>query len=397
MNLEFGTSRRVIFGAEEFRRAGDLAAEQGKRAYVITGRSARREGGPWSHLVERLAARRVEHESDYVAGEPAVREVDAMTARARKFAPQVIIAIGGGSVLDTAKAVGALLTNGSDEISVRDFLEGVGAGKGVFWPSVPVIAIPTTAGTGSEVTKNAVIRSDDGTFKKSMRSPLMRPEVALVDPNLTMSAAPDITAASGLDAQTQLIESITSRRAAIFTDGLAWQGLELVGWALERVCVNQIDYEAREAMAMAALLSGITLDNAGLGAVHGLAAPIGGMFEIPHGVVCANLLPEITEANIRSARAKASGDEAAHRALIRYRRIACLFNGGFECEAEELAEFLMEQRSALRIPPLSKYEMTAQAIPRIVAECRGGSMKTNPVDLSDETLADILSRVLLRS
>ncbi len=391
---EFGAPRRVIFGEGEFARLGQIASEYGHRAAIVATRSAMKPGGAAEIAGGLLKENRIEFTHFEIAGEPTVSDIDALTKRAREFQPDLIIGLGGGSALDAAKAVGALITNAEADQSVLDFLEGVGKGSVISKPSLPVIAIPTTSGTGSEATKNSVVRSDVPAFKKSMRSIFMRPEVALVDPARTRTLPREPTAAGGMDAVTQLIESLVSSRASILTDGLAWQGLELAAWALERAVANPADREARSAMSMAALLSGMTLDNAGLGAVHGLAAPIGGLFDIPHGVVCANLLPSITAANIHLARVKSGEDEIAHRAILRYRRIACLFNGGFDCEAEELVVFLSERLTALKLPNFKSYGMDEASIPKIIAGCRGGSMRTNPVELSDEILSELLTEQL---
>jgi len=393
MNLEYGCSRRVIFGPEELNRLGSLAAEYGKRALLLTGSSSLRSSGTLPRIEELLRSAGVAVESASIEGEPTVCSIDDELRNARPLSPQVIIAIGGGSVLDAGKAIGTLLTNTENaRDSVLDFLEGVGRDRKVGKPSIPVIAVPTTAGTGSEVTRNSVIRSDDYTFKKSMRSHFMRPEVALVDPVLTMSAPAWITAACGADAETQLIEAYVSRRASVFTDGIAREGLRLVTWALEHAMLNPEDDEAREAMAMASLLGGIALDNAGLGAVHGLASPLGGRFDIHHGVICANLLPEITEGNIRLARSLADSDELARRTLDRYREIAEITGAGNR--VEDLVEFLTFQRSLMDIPRFNALGVHEDDIPEIIANCRGGSMKTNPVELPDEAIAGVLETLI---
>lgn len=384
VKLEFGTSRRIIFGRGEFKKLAPLAAEYGRRAIIVTGRSAARESGPLDIAIGMLKPAGMTLATMSAGGEPTVCGVDELTAEARGFKPDVLIAIGGGSVVDAVKAVAAMLTNTTtaDE-SVRDFLEGVGSGRKIEHPSLPVIAIPTTAGTGSEVTKNAVIRSDDRSFKKSLRSPFMRPEIALVDPDLTATSPLDVTAACGMDAMTQLLEAYVSKNASVMTDGMAHDGLKMVSWALERAFLDPKDMAAREAMALASLLSGIALDNAGLGAVHGLASPIGGFFDIPHGVVCANLLPEIIAANLHTSHMHTRYDEAAHRAVTRYRDVAVLLNGGFDCEAEALVEFLKSQRRSLQIQDFGHFGITRRDIPKIIANCRGGSMKTNPIVLDD--------------
>lgn len=382
MQLEFATAGRVIFGSDEFKQLGDLAAGFGERVFVLTGATSAHQSGLIERLDGLLAARMLTTRKAEIDREPTVSLVDAISAGAREFNPSCIIALGGGSVLDVAKAVGCLLTNGG---SVEEYLEGLAAPpRAIEKPSVPVIAVPTTAGTGSEVTKNAVIRADDGSFKKSTRSPLMRPAIAVVDPMLSATMPPAVTAASGMDAQTQLIEAFTSRRAGILTDGLVREGLSLISTALEQAYSNPNDLAARESMAMASLLSGMALDNAGLGAVHGLASPIGAMFEIPHGVICANLLPEITEANIECAR----NEDPTGKTVRKYQDVARMLTGDSEGMLKRLVTTLRIQRRTLRIPPLGTFGFSAEDIPRILAGCRAGSMNTNPIHLEDAVLAE---------
>lgn len=402
MKLEFGGPGEIIFGSGSIRRAGELARRFGARAAIVTGGASLRASGALERVEADLRGHGVESLALGAAGEPTVAMIDELVARAREFAPDCVLAIGGGGAMDAGKAVAALLSNaaagdsshGSPLESCREFLEGVGSGRAISRPSTPVIAAPTTAGTGSEATKNSVIRSDDWTFKKSMRSPFMRPAISLVDPELTMGAPAAVTAASGADALTQLVEAFVTARRNTFTDGLAREGLRLAAWALERVHVQPDDLEAREAMAMASLIGGVALDNAGLGAVHGLASPIGAFHDIPHGVICANLLAPITAANIRAAREREDDDPAALDVLKRYGDLAQLFNGDFACEPEPLAGFLEFRVQQLGIPTLGACGMTAGDIPRVIANCRAGSMRGNPFELDDATMAAAIERAL---
>lgn len=387
MNLEFATSSRVIFGRGEFKRAGELAESLGKRALIVTGKASQHASGNLDRLTQQLRAREIPSLALTVDREPTVGLIDSLVNEARAFNPEVIVAIGGGSVLDAGKAVGALLTNPG---SVLDYLEEVGAGKAIAHPPVPMIAVPTTAGTGAEVTKNAVIRDDAKKFKRSMRSPLLRPEIALVDPMLTVTAPASVTAASGLDALTQLIEGFTSRRSGILTDGLAREGLTLISSSLEQAYFNPEDPDARESTAMASLLGGMTLDNAGLGAVHGLASPMGAMFDAPHGVICANLLPEITRLNIDAL----EDDGANSKTLAKYQEISRILTGDKQGQTGRLITMLKLLRRTLQVPRLPSYGMRAEHIPAIVAGCRGGSMQTNPVYLSDAVLTEMLKEAL---
>lgn len=389
MNLEFAMSSRVVFGKGEFGRVGSLAESLGSRILVMTGReSARREGilDRLESIIRPLALR---FEYLEVAGEPTMELIEGLLAEAGKYAPEVIVAIGGGSVIDAAKAVSFLLTNEGDLI---DYLEGVDGGKPILTKPIPVIAVPTTTGSGSEVTSNAVIRGtiEGKPFKRSLRGPLLRPEIALIDPVLSMSMSSEVAAWTGMDAQAQLLEAFTSRRSGILTDGFAREGLGLVATALEQAYFNPKDQEAREAMAMAALLGGMALDNAGLGAVHGLASAIGALFDIPHGVICANLLPEITNANIRLA-----GEAEGHdRLLDKYREFARIASGKIDDDVQRLITTLKLQRRTLKIPPLDSFGVTHEHIGEILALCRTGSMATNPVYLSDTVLRSILTKLI---
>lgn len=394
MIAEFGTSGRVIFGKGEFRRVGELCAELGRRAFIVTGKSSLKASGALDQALEAMRIAGIACSTGIVSGEPTVGRVDALAEEARQFMADCVVAVGGGSVLDAGKAIAALATNADSGVSAIEFLEGVGTGRKVDRPPLPMLAAPTTAGTGSEVTRNAVIRADDRSFKKSMRDRKMRPTIALVDPALTMGSPQPVTAASGADAETQLIEGFVSMNAGPLTDGFAREGLRLTRWAIERVNLMPFDQVAHEAMSLASLLGGIVLDNAGLGAVHGLASPIGAMFDAPHGVICGNLLPDITEANIAEAKARSKTDDAAHDTLRRYAEVALCFQGDFACDPSELPETLRIKRDALKLPPLSSYGIREEHVPSIVAQCRGGSMRTNPFALSDDQLAGILRRAI---
>lgn len=387
MNLEFATSSRVIFGRDELNRIGELAGSLGARALLVTGRASMKESGALKRIDNLLTQQMVSASAVSIEREPTVSMIDRLVDEARSYNPEFIIAIGGGSVMDAGKAIGCLLTNGG---SAQDYLAGDQPARVVSKRSTPVIAIPTTSGSGAEVTKNAVLLSERDQCKRSMRSELIRPEIALVDPNLAMTMPTETTAATGVDAQTQLIESFTSRRAGILTDGLSREGLALIAAALEEAFFHPDDVDVRESMAMASLLGGMTLDNVGLGAVHGLASPLGGMFEIPHGVICANLLPEITEANLEAI----GKDKSLGKAMARYQEIARILSGDPEGKVSRLVTTLRLQRRTLRIPPLRSFGVREEHISAILANCRGGSMDTNPVYLEDVVLRDVLRTVI---
>lgn len=300
----------------------------------------------------------------------------------------VVVGIGGGSVLDAAKAIAGLLPL---DCSVLDFLEGVGPQRIYPGPALPFIAVPTTAGTGSEATKNAVLslRSSEG-YKKSFRAELLVAQHAIVDPDLLRTCPPDLVAANGMDALTQLLESYVSLKANAFSDALAWSGLERVVDALPALYFSRDDDRARAGMAYAALLSGITLAQVGLGSVHGLAAPLGAFFPIPHGVACGTLVAEATHVNIVALRER----QPDAMALQKYAQVAKLFTGQEYASAERacqgLVDYLTQLTETLALPRLSVYGIGESDVARVVANSRGSSMQTNPVVLSDDEISRIL-------
>jgi len=310
----------------------------------------------------------------------------------RRFRPagiDVVLAVGGGSVLDAGKAVAGLLPHGR---SVMDHLEGVGRSVPYTGPSLPCIAVPTTAGTGSEATRNAVLstRGPCG-FKKSFRHDALMPVQAVVDPELLASCSRETIAASGMDAVTQLIESYVSPRAGPFIDALAQDGLRAARTALPVWHAGgEGTAAARSAMAYAALLSGVCLSQAGLGAVHGLASPLGALFPIPHGVVCGTLLAATTRVNIEAMRAR----EPANPALAKYARVGSILADAGNSPREEacdvLVRVLAEWTERMALPRLGAYGVRSQHLAAVVGESRPGSMRTNPVVLSDAELRGIL-------
>lgn len=392
MKFEFSTAGVIIFGRGEFARCGALAASFGRKAMVIV-------GGDYLHhtpLIEQLAssldAHKVSRAYATINREPDVAMVDEAVEEARLGNCDLVIGIGGGSAIDTAKAVAALLTNGGKAL---DYMEVVGANQPITQPAAPLIAIPTTAGTGAEVTRNAVIAYPERAFKASIRSPHLMPRIALVDPALTHTMPPAITASTGLDALTQVIEPYTSNRANPLTDGMALTGIKLIARALRRAYTNGEDAAARDDMALAALFGGICLANAGLGAVHGCAAPLGASFPVPHGVVCAALLPHVMAANVAALRALSSD----HPTLARYADVGEALIGRRLSTADATIEagiqFVTELVRDLRIPRLSEFGMTEADIPDLVARAqKASSMRYNPVSLSDEALAGVLRAAL---
>jgi alcohol dehydrogenase class IV len=381
--FEFATAGRIVFGSGSRHGLGELLGGHGRRPLVVRGASARHDA--W--LGPLLAAHGLAHESCAVAGEPTLDLVRAGVDSARQAGSDVILGLGGGSVLDAAKAIAALVPQPAD---VLEYLEVIGRGRPLEAPPLPCIAVPTTAGTGSEVTRNAVLGSPGDRVKASLRSPAMLPRVALVDPELTLSLPRDVTAATGLDALAQLVEPFVGFKASPLTDGVCREGLTRVSWALRAACTRPDDRAAREAMCVASLCGGLALANAGLGAVHGFAGPLGGMFDAPHGAVCAVLLPGVMAANLDGLRRR--GDTAV---VGRFREVAVLLTGHPDATPDDAVAWVAELVAELGVPPLSAYGMTTADIPEAVAKARrASSMRGNPVELADETLAGIVAQVL---
>jgi alcohol dehydrogenase class IV len=377
MRFEFATAQRVVFGEGAVREVPAAAASMGKRALLVTGASADRA----APLRASLEAAGVACVPFAVRGEPTIELI-----RAAPRDCDFVIAIGGGSVLDAGKACAAMLTNPGD---VMNYLEVIGRGQPLPSAAAPFIAIPTTAGTGSEVTRNAVLASPEHRVKASLRSAGMLPRLAVVDPELTLSLPRAITASTGLDALTQLIEPYVGIRANPITDALCIEGMRRAARALPRACANGADREARSEMAWASLAGGMTLANAGLGAVHGFAAPIGGMFPAPHGAVCAVLLPHAFEVNALAVRARAP------ERLARFDEVARLVTGNPHATAADAVAWIRALVRELDIPPLRAYGVAESDIPVLVEKAaQASSMKGNPIALTREELCEIISRAL---
>jgi alcohol dehydrogenase class IV len=384
LRFEFATATRIVFGAGTLREVGPLTAELGKRALVVGGGSAAR----LTPLLEQLHAQGVAAHVFSVPGEPTVDLVTAGVEEARMHGCDVVLGMGGGSALDAGKAVAALLTHGGD---IYDYLEVVGRNQSLRRPSAPYLAIPTTAGTGAEVTRNAVLGVPHERVKVSLRSPYMLPRVALVDPELTFSVPPSVTASTGLDALTQCLEPYVSPQANPLTDALCREGMQRAARSLRRAYDDGRDGEARADMALASLCGGLALANAKLGAVHGFAAPLGGTFPAPHGVVCARLLPLVMAANIGALGERAPGSPA----LARYGEVARILTGDSDAEAGDSVRWVRELCAALAVPPLADFGVTEADIPQVVAKAqRASSMQGNPIDLTDEELAEILHQAV---
>jgi alcohol dehydrogenase class IV len=356
----------------------------GQRALVVTGRTSERA----RPLLDELAIQGIATVTFPVVGEPTTDTVREATGLARRESCHLVIGFGGGSALDAGKAIAALLTNEGDP---EDYVEVIGKGKQLTQPSAPCIAIPTTSGTGSEVTRNAVLASPKHGVKVSMRSSLMLPRVALVDPELTYGLPPEITASTGLDAFTQLVEPYTSSRANPITDALCRDGIRRVARSLARAFEHGNDTAAREDMALASLFGGLALANAGLGIVHGIAGPIGGRFSAPHGATCARLLPYAMEVNIAAMQKRLPKSEA----LRRYDEIARTLTGNGTAKAGNGVEWIRELCGTFRIPSLASYGMSVEDFPELIESAyRASSTKGNPVQLTKDEMLRILTRAL---
>ena len=371
MRFEFATATRVIFGEGAAATLPELTRRFGSRPLVVTGASPDRSAS----LVSALSA-----ETFAVPGEPTVDLVREGARRVQNATCDVVVSIGGGSVIDAGKAIAAVATNGGEPL---DFLEVVGKGRAIEAPPLPFLAAPTTAGTGSEVTRNAVLGSTEHGVKASLRSPMMAPRVALVDPELTYGLPPAVTAYTGLDALTQLIEPYVSVRANPLVDAICVDGIRHVAGALRRAYHNGADQDARCDMALASLFGGLALANAGLGVVHGFAAPLGGSWKAPHGALCAALLPHGMAANVAALRARAP----QHPALERYTAIARLLTGLNEASAEDGIDWVRALCVELNVPPLRAWGITEADLPGVVEKAaRASSMQANPLQLTGEEL-----------
>jgi alcohol dehydrogenase class IV len=391
--MEFSIARlpRIEFGSGARGRLPGLAALFGRRVLLVTGGRSLLEGPFWPELEAGFASANLYLTVHRVGGEPSPDEIDAAVRRYRERDISVVVAIGGGSALDAGKAIAGLLIPGNP---VLDHLEGVGPERPYRGPAVPLIAVPTTAGTGSEATRNAVLSAspEDGRegYKKSFRDERLVAQYAVVDPDFLATCPPRVIAGNGMDALTQLLESYVSLRANSFCDALALDGLAHVRTSLLALYGNPEDAAAREGMAYASLLSGITLAQVGLGSVHGLAAPLGAFFPIPHGVACGTLVASATAVNVRALLER----DPDHPALARYAeagRVLCGETFADDGEARgALVHRLEDWTRTLHLPTLDQFGVTGGDHPRIVAHSRGSSMKTNPIELTDAEIGAIL-------
>lgn len=383
--FEFATATRIVFGAGKLSEVPALLAELGaQRVLFVTGRDPARS----SALEATLRSSATGLLTLRVSGEPTVDWVRDSLVKVREVHSEAVVAFGGGSVIDAAKALAALAANGGDPL---DYLEVIGRGQPLVKPSLPLIAIPTTAGTGAEVTRNAVLGSTQERVKASLRSPLMLPRIALIDPDLLAGAPPEVLRSSGLDALSQLIEPFLSSRANPISDGLAREGIARSARSLRRAVLGEADASAREDLAVASLFGGLCLANSGLGAVHGFAAPAGGMFHAPHGAVCAALLPHAMDVNLKALTAR----DTSGRGVARFHELSRLLSAETAADGAGAVEWVATLCRELAVPGLSAYGMNASDIPALVAKAKvASSMRANPIALTDAELTEIAERSL---
>jgi alcohol dehydrogenase class IV len=376
MQFQFATAGQIAFGVGVRRVVAEEARRWGTRILLVTGGDRSR----FDWLVEDVERQGAVALVLPQTGEPTVTGVAAQLATVRRWAPDVVIGAGGGAALDAAKALAALVPNEGQPL---DYLEVIGQGRALRAAPLPWIAVPTTAGTGSEVTRNAVLGSPQHGVKASLRSPLLLARAAFVDPALTLTVSRGQTAASGLDALTQLIEPYVSVKANALTDSLCREAIPRASRALRRVFRDPSDLNARTEMAFASLMSGLALANSGLGAVHGLAAVLGGRFDAPHGAVCARLLAPVVEANLQVA--------GPH--IERYLDIAEWMT--WRRDAVALVAELTSLTGELEIPRLSHWGVTDSDLPALARQSLSTtSMKGNPAALSESRLTEALAQSL---
>ncbi|HSR04190.1 MAG TPA: iron-containing alcohol dehydrogenase [Proteiniclasticum sp.] len=380
--FEFQTSDRILFEREGIKNIGKLAKSFGGKVLLVTG--GRSEVA--DKISNLLKAEGIESVNFKVVEEPSLKSTKIGLDHAREEKCDMVIACGGGSVIDSGKIIAAMMNN---EGEILSYLEVIGEGKSLTNPSAPCIVIPTTAGTGAEVTKNAVISSEEHKIKVSLRSPYMYPDLVLLDPTLTLSMPKGVTASTGLDALTQVIEPFVSHLANPVTDAFCRDGMRLASHALRRAYDHGDDLEAREEMLLASLFGGIALANAKLGVVHGFAGVIGGMYGIPHGIVCAGLLPYSIETNVRALEER----EKNSKALERYKEVAEILTDDKNATVEDGMNWIADLCKHLSIPKFEDFGMKKEDFPEIIEKSMGASsMKGNPISLTKAELEEMLEK-----
>jgi alcohol dehydrogenase class IV len=384
MHFEFATATRIIFGAGGLNTIDTLTAPYGRHALIIS-------GAPDEHkdrLTNLLKSRMYTYSLVEIHQEPTIELVRKMVDIARESSCEFVIGIGGGSTIDAGKAVSAMLTNPGD---LTEYLEVIGLNRPLVIPSTPFIAIPTTSGTGSEVTRNAVIGSTEHCVKVSLRSPYLLPRIALVDPELTISVPPFVTAFTGMDALTQLIEPFTCNNSNPLTDAICREGMALVARSIIKAYNDGADLTAREDMSLASLFGGLALANAKLGAVHGMAGPIGGELSAPHGAICARLLPIVMMENIKALRIRSP----INPILKRYDEVGKILTGNPSATADDGIHWVQNVCTLFNIQPLTSLGLSENSFHELIAKSvKASSMKGNPITLTDEEINNILQQSL---
>jgi alcohol dehydrogenase class IV len=383
MFFEFATASRIIFGPGKLREIGKLSKQIGHSALIVSGLA----GDLPEKLVDFLFDEGIESQIFRILTEPSISMVLEGIKRVEESNFDLIIGFGGGSAIDAGKAIAALYTNPGNPM---DYIEVIGRGQALRYPPLPFIAIPTTAGTGAEVTRNAVLSSPENRVKVSLRSALMLPKLAIIDPELTLSLPPAITASTGLDALTQCIEPFVTHFTNPITDGICRQGVQFAARSLRKAFEYSDNLEARIDMSLASLFGGLALANAKLGAVHGFAGPLGGMYpNIPHGVICGRLLPFVVETNVNALSAR----EPESPALSRYKELAKIITGNTNARANDVVYWINDLVNQLEIPSLSKYGIAEKDYHEIIEKSKqASSMKGNPIKLTDNEYKYILDQ-----
>lgn len=384
MTFEFNTSTRIIFGSGSIASLVQIMRGMGTRILMVS-------SPEWVNtepLMTDFSTAGLEVSTFEVNSEPSLNVIREGLAVANRFHVEAVVAVGGGSVLDTGKALACLLTNPGD---LLDFLEVVGKSQPLRIPGLPMVAVPTTAGTGSEVTRNAVLNVTEQKMKVSLRSPYLLPSVALVDPQLTISLPPSITAFTGMDALTQVLEPFVSLKANPLVDGFCLEGMRHAGLSLLDAYQNGMNLPAREGMSLVSLMGGLALANAGLGAVHGFAAPLGGMFNAPHGAICARLLPVVVKMNVRAL----EKHNPESTVLKRYDQAASILLGRSVATRHDLSIWIDELARELKIPGLKQWGVNEEYLPEVARKAAiASSMQANPIRLTEEEMVEILSSAL---
>jgi len=378
--FEFATAKWIIFGEGSANKIPDNALNLGSKPLIVTGKNQNR----CKFLLDDFTKKKIKFEIFSVNGEPTTQVVTECLNLAKRNKTDVIIGIGGGSAIDAGKAVSALITNGGD---LFDYLEVIGRDKPIKNPTIPFIAVPTTAGTGTEVTKNAVIKSNEHSIKVSLRSPFMLPDIAILDPVLTYSMPREVTASTGLDAFTQVIEPYVSIKANMLTDSICKEGIKRISRSLLKAFNNPNNKKAREDMCIGSLFGGIALANAKLGAVHGFAGPMGGMIGAPHGVVCGIILPYVIKANIKALQERKPSSEV----FKKYEKVAKIVTKNEKAKPKDLIQWTDELYEKLNMPHLSEVDLKEGQIEELVGKAKiSNSMKGNPIVLTDKELRGIV-------